>query len=435
MVTRITVPQSIRRVLNYNEQKVKQGMAECLHAGNFLKDTGQMNFHEKLQRFMRNIELNKSKTNTLHISLNFDAADKITSDKMVQVAIEYMQRIGFANQPYLVYRHHDAGHDHCHIVTTNIMDDGKRIDTFNIGKKISEPARKAIEKDFGLTKAEGKGQTQPQKIDVAQKAQYGQAETKRSITNVLNAVINQYKYSSLHELNAVLRLFNVEADAGKEGSRTNNKRGLYYRIIDDQGKKIGVPIKASSIYSRPTLNRLEQIFKVNIILKQANKLSTQTAVDWVLAQRPGSLASFVKKLKEENVNVVLRQSKDGRLYGLTYVDHGTKTVFNGSDLGKRYAAKGILEELQSPAQNPGKATTKEKDVGQKSKRTNTNDKESASQTGRQLKPENVSDNPGASLIREFFTPEDNSEAIARELREDKKKRRRKSINLDEEHEM
>src|SRR5688500_12683510 len=101
MVAKITVPQTVRRALNYNEQKVQQGKAQCLHAANFLKDADQMNFQEKLERFQRNIELNTANTNTLHISLNFDPSDKIDTEKMLRVANDYMQRIGFGNQPYL----------------------------------------------------------------------------------------------------------------------------------------------------------------------------------------------------------------------------------------------------------------------------------------------------------------------------------------------
>ena len=35
-----------------------------------------------------------------------------------------------------------------------------------------------------------------------------------------------------------------------------------------------------------------------------------------------------------------------QVYGITYVDHQTKTVFNGSDLGKAYSAKSILARLE-----------------------------------------------------------------------------------------
>jgi hypothetical protein len=431
MVTKITVPQSVRRALNYNEQKVKQGKAECLHAANFLKDADQMNFHEKLERFTRNIELNKSKTNTLHISLNFDKSDHMTSEKMINIANDYMQKIGFGNQPFLVYKHNDAGHDHCHIVTTNIKDDGKRIDTFQIGKKLSEPARKSLEQEYGLTKAEGRMQTKPEKIDFTEKIEYGKSETKRSITNVLDAVLDQYKYASLHELNAVLRLFNVEADRGKEGSRTHEKKGLYFRILNDKGHKIGVPIKASSIYSRPMLDELEKKFAANTTRKQDNKLSVQTAIAWTMSQQPDSLKDFISKLKAENIDAVLRQSKDGQLYGLTYVDHGTKSVFNGSELGKKFSAKSILDQLNPSSEiKPGQA--KENIVGQNAKNS---DDRKAHDRSHDHENNAIQTNTPGQLVNQLLQSESASANINSELREDDKKRRRRLPERDEEHEM
>ena len=159
MVAKITCPKNINRALNYNEQKVRQGKAECLYAGNFLKDAEKLNFYEKLHRFEHQNALNeRAKTNTLHISLNFDAGDQLDRQKLLNIAADYMKKIGFDRQPYLVYQHHDAGHTHLHIVTTSIEKNGKRIDTFNIGKGKSEKARKELEQEYGLVRAQSKKQ-------------------------------------------------------------------------------------------------------------------------------------------------------------------------------------------------------------------------------------------------------------------------------------
>lgn len=101
-----------------------------------------------------------------------------------------MEKIGFGRQPYLVYQHNDAGHPHCHIVTNNIQRDGKRIDLHLLGIKKSEPARKEIEENFGLVKAEGrktKEQLSLQQIANC-KIEYGKAESKKAINGVLNKV-------------------------------------------------------------------------------------------------------------------------------------------------------------------------------------------------------------------------------------------------------
>ena len=110
MVAKITIPNSIKRALNYNEQKMKEGVAECIYAHNFLKDAERLNFYEKLNRFEKLISLNKrASTNTVHISLNFGVDEKIERSKLAEIASVYMEKIGFAEQPYLVYQHLDAG--------------------------------------------------------------------------------------------------------------------------------------------------------------------------------------------------------------------------------------------------------------------------------------------------------------------------------------
>ena len=105
-----------------------------------------------------------------------------------------MDQIGFSDQPYLVYRHDDAGHPHIHIVSTNIQANGNRISMHNMGRNQSERARKAIEVEFGLVKAEDrKNKKASELVPVnAYKAIYGKAETRQAISNVLNVVVNQY---------------------------------------------------------------------------------------------------------------------------------------------------------------------------------------------------------------------------------------------------
>ncbi|GAC1483778.1 MAG: conjugal transfer protein MobB [Flavisolibacter sp.] len=344
MVAKITTPNTLRRALNYNEKKVQQRKAECLHAANFLLDAARMNFHQKLGRFEKQISLNeRAKTNTLHISLNFDNSDKLDREKMLAIAQDYMEKIGFKEQPYLVYQHHDAGHPHVHIVTTNIQENGKRIDTFNIGRNQSAKARKDLEIKYGLIKAgEKKMEVKKEIQPFVQKLNYGKAETKRGISNILGAVIDHYKFTSLAELNAILKLYNLVADRGSEQSLIYKKNGLLYRALNEKGNRIGVPIKASSIFSKPTLSYLEERFKENEILKQEFRKALKTSIDWIMVRPPKSLQAFKQSLEKEKISLVVRQNDKGIIYGLTYIDHNTKCVFNGSDIGKDYSAKAIL---------------------------------------------------------------------------------------------
>ena len=350
MVAKITIPKSIEAALNYNEKKVQKGSAECLYAGNYLSDAQHMNFYQKLNGFEMLNSLNeRATTKTLHVSLNFDPSEKLSNNKLVEVANVYMDKIGFGQQPFLVYKHEDAGHPHIHIVSTTIKEDGSRINTHNIGRNQSEKARKEIEELYGLVKAELQQRlVKPgiKPVDI-EKAVYGKHETKRGISNVVGAVFSQYKFTSLPEFNASLKQFNVIADRGKEEGRIYKNRGLMFRILDANGNKVGVPIKASAIGCKPTLDNLEKKFIVNESARELLKQRTKNMIDECLQPVPGSMKNLVAALEQKQIYTVLRQNTEGRLYGITFVDNKNKCVFNGSDLGKGFSAAALQSRIVS----------------------------------------------------------------------------------------
>lgn len=349
MVAKIISGKSIRGMLHYNENKVSESKAQLLLASGFATDVTQMSLHQKLQRFQHLTMLtDKVKTNAIHISLNFDSQDKLSNEQLQQITILYMEKIGFGDQPYLVYKHNDAAHPHLHIATTNIKSDGKRIDIHDIGRKLSEPARKGLEIEFNLIKAEGRRLSNPLEIkpvDLA-KVDYGKNPTKRAITNIVNSVVSTYKFTSLAEMNAVLKQFNVIADRGRENTLMFQKSGLMYSIINEKGEQVGVPIKASSIYNKPTLANLENRFSQNHEKRLALKEPLKETINGVFKKYITiSKATFISELAKENVNVVFRQNEQGLAYGITFIDNNRKAVFNGSDLGKGYAVKAITERF------------------------------------------------------------------------------------------
>lgn len=349
MVAKIITGKSIRGALHYNESKVAEGEATLILASGFAGDIERLSFQQKLKRFENLTQLKPSvKTNALHISLNFDASEKLDNLKMQQIALAYMEKIGFGDQPFLVYRHHDAAHMHVHLVTTNIRKEGTRIDLHNIGRKLSEPARKAIEKEFNLIKAESIRFKHLPGIKPADpvKAQYGHIPTKRAISNVVNAVIRTYSFTSLAELNAILKQFNVTANRGREDTEMFRKKGLIYSLLNREGEKVGIPIKSSSLYSKPTLPNLEKKFEQHKERRKPYKEDLKARIDKVFNKyEQTTSATFTFELQKQQIQPIFRQNEQGFTYGVTFVDHKNKTVFNGSALGKAYGAKALTERF------------------------------------------------------------------------------------------
>src|SRR5690606_8579449 len=182
--------KNIKGAIAYNEHKVAQGVAECLAASRFGLSVEQLTLHQKIARYEKLLQLNaRVKTNAVHISLNFHESEKLRKEELANIASAYVDNIGFGSQPYLVYEHRDAAHPHVHIVTTNITSEGKRIDLHNIGRERSEDARKAIEMEFGLVRAEGRRACENLAIPKpANPITYGRSETKKAISDVVRFV-------------------------------------------------------------------------------------------------------------------------------------------------------------------------------------------------------------------------------------------------------
>ena len=349
MVAKIKSGKSIRGVLLYNEQKVEEGVAECIGAIGFGMEASELNFHQKLARFEKLLEKNsRVKTNALHISLNFDPGERLNRDKLIEIADTYMDKLGFGQQPYLVYQHFDAGHPHIHIATTNVQADRSRIDINNIGRNLSEKARKEIEIEFGLVKAEERKQQQ-QLMDIIgmklEKLTYGKQQTKKTISNIVGKVIQEYKFQSLTEYNAVLGCYGIVASRGAEGTRMFQGRGLSYQAIDKKGKQVGASVKASAIYGKPTLAELEKRFEKNKVLKRSYKAMLKLSVDRAVRGFPKDYAGLQAKLKKQDISVIYRRNAEGRMFGITFIDHRHKVVMNGSQLGKVYSLKGLEQRL------------------------------------------------------------------------------------------
>ena len=429
MVAVLKPNKSLRATFYYNENKLKAGKAVCLLAENYPRQLAGLSEADKLQMLLKMAAIKpRLKVNSLHISLNFDPSETLSEQRLRAIARDYMQEIGFGNQPYLVYQHFDAAHPHIHLATTNIQADGRPISLHYLGIRASEPARKMIEKKYNLVQAEQQGaQEYGLRPAVLAKAIYGRSQTKKAIGNVLLGVLDSYKFSSLEELNAVLSRYNVRAERGSESSRIYRHRGLVYRLLDEHGAVAGVPVKASAYYQKPGLDYLEQRFSRNVPLKRPYQVRVKNAVDLALLKPHSlSLGSFSAALKKQGIDLVLRQNTGGQVYGITYVDHQTKCVFNGSELGKSYSAKVILERTTPARLTNIRSVSPELTVAAMKKRRKDAGPGSEPFPGTLNPFQLPSATRSDGLIEQLFQPENTWEPDPYDLTRRRKKRRRKT---------
>ncbi|WP_052265901.1 relaxase/mobilization nuclease domain-containing protein [Pedobacter kyungheensis] len=344
MVARIVTGKKVAGIVRYNEDKVSRGEALLLMGSGFAAEVSALSTPMKINRFLNLTRLNAAvKTNALHISLNFHRKDSIDEYRLCMIAREYMEGIGFGNQPYLVYQHMDVHHPHIHIVSTNIRPDGSRIDVHGIGYRLSEPVRKTIEQKYELIVAQGRTEKQQiEKVAIPRQVIYGQKATRKSLSRLVRAVREHYVYGSFAEFNMILKSFNVIALPGTAGSRMEQCKGLLYAVLNDQEQPTGVPIKASALSGQPILRHLEKDFELKGELKKSLRAGVKEKIDQQLARGVSSFNQFQQRLFTVNIEMVVARSTEGKVFGISYIDHGSKTIFKGSALGKDYAATALM---------------------------------------------------------------------------------------------
>lgn len=84
-----------------------------------------------------------------HVSLNFAAADNLSNKHLITIAQEYLRGMGFDNNLYSIWKHHDADHLHIHALASRIRYDGSVVSDSNNYKRSEELCRK-LELKYGL---------------------------------------------------------------------------------------------------------------------------------------------------------------------------------------------------------------------------------------------------------------------------------------------
>ncbi|WP_157578317.1 relaxase/mobilization nuclease domain-containing protein, partial [Tenacibaculum ovolyticum] len=85
----------------------------------------------------------------IHISLNFHKNDNLTDSKLIKIANDYMNLLGYGEQPFAIFRHYDRDHHHIHITSTRINAKGKKInDSFEKYKSMAITEK--LEKKYDL---------------------------------------------------------------------------------------------------------------------------------------------------------------------------------------------------------------------------------------------------------------------------------------------
>lgn len=337
MIAKINVGSSLFGALAYNQNKIDEGEGKVLCSNKITEhEDGRFDIHSCMVDFDRQLPKDiKTEKPIMHISLNPHPDDVLSDEQLTAIAEEYMDKMGYGNQPYMVYKHEDIARHHLHIVSLNVDESGKKIaDSNNFYK--SKKITRELEQKYGLHSAEKKKQAE---VFDFKKVDADKGNLKTQIANVIKPLAARYQFMSFNEYKSLLSIYNihVEEAVGKVNGR--NYQGMVYQATDDKGNKVGNPLKSSLFGKSVGYNAIHEKFDKSKERIKNKKLKEQTRERIISALKVSpDRKAFEDKLSKQGIDVLFRENQAGRIYGVTFIDHNNACVFNGSRLGKDLSA-------------------------------------------------------------------------------------------------
>ncbi|SHN77272.1 Relaxase/Mobilisation nuclease domain-containing protein [Flavobacterium fryxellicola] len=338
MIAKIGRGANIIGALSYNQLKVDQENGAIV-ATHRIRETvnGQFTVNQLYSSFEPYLMANKrTEKPVLHISLNPNPKDNVSDEDFKKIAKDYMELMGYGDQPYVVFKHTDIERTHIHIVSTSVDRYGKKLsDSYE--KLRSMKACRVLEQKYQLLPATEKNQNS--KHVIFKPVDYKEANVKSQIASVIRHLPKYYQYQSLGAYNALLSLFNITAEQITGEIQGRTKQGLVYFALDENGEKATNPFKSSLFGKQAGMDSLQNHFEQSKekmkteLSKEILKNSVEVAMHTTTNE-----TDFKKQLVDQGVNTIVRRNDQGRIYGMTFIDHETRTVWNGSQLSKNLSA-------------------------------------------------------------------------------------------------
>jgi len=338
MIAKIGKGANLFGALSYNQLKVQQENGQVLLANKIPETLDNRYTVSYLNSYFEPYLLanNKTEKPVRHISLNPDPADKVSDEQFRTMAEHYMQEMGYGNQPYVVFKHTDTSRTHIHIVTTCVELNGKKIpDSYDHPRSMA--ICRDLEQQYKLIPATEKQRTGDEQL--FHPVDYNAGDVKSQIASVVRYLPKYYKYTGLGAYNALLSLFHITAEEVKGELHGQPKSGLVYFALNSRGEKASNPFKASLFGKHAGLDELQKHFAAAKDQMKADparavlKNTIESAMHIATSE-----ADFKRQLTDQGINTVVRRNDEGRIYGITFIDHESRTVWNGSQLGKNLSA-------------------------------------------------------------------------------------------------
>ena len=299
--------------VQYNDKKVEKGTGELMLMKNFPSFINENSSQEGVRNYLKSISKNeKVKKPQFHavISTKFQQYSK---EELTKVAEDFMQEMGYRNQPFIVVFHNDTENNHVHIVSTRVEK--------STGKKINDSYEKL--------------KAQKAMMNVKERI-YG-----KNNEEIINNLFS-YKIGSLKQLELLMERngFKLVKNKNDENALDILKNGVREKTIygnqlifsnpknDNRAKQIKAILnKYKEVYSNKVFKVEDRRHLEKMLPEEKQKENWKPKIEFE--------SELQKKLRDVfGIDVIFHHKDELHPFGYTLIDHKTETIYKGSDILK-----------------------------------------------------------------------------------------------------
>ena len=323
--------------LDYNEKKVMRGDAELVDYANLpddLPSTIEWAFDELLEN---PAVTPQSRSRVFHMTIGPGIDDDLSPEKAKELIADVMKKMGYGEQPYVVYYHHDIDRGHYHVVAPRVKKDGRLIDSSFEGRKLTNILKELAGKyNYTFGKKEGGQGIQPN-LPVVKHMEFkrGDANVRQTLVSLFEEAL-KYDFHSLFQFGSILLSMNIRLTMRK---RKDGTEAVILEGLDERGNRATMKFSMEKNFGLPGAEiyrkRLEENNRIGV-LQLSRKVAVKEVSDFCL-EETASADEYCKAIEEAGIrHVMLRDENTNEIKRVVLVDKSSKTIIDTAIKGELF---------------------------------------------------------------------------------------------------
>lgn len=315
--------------MRYNGDKVRAGVAEVVAEHGIGSTDVRVIARALADREL--LSLREAQHVSFQMSVNPGPDDAIRDEQIPALVRDLMEGLGYGRQPWAVFRHEDTGRRHWHVVSVRVDDKGKKINDF-WEKRRCDRLVTSLGPKYGFTKGAAKKEAL-RPMEAAPSMPIFRKNGGETLKMIEACVVHSlsYRFTTRRQFAEILRCHGVQVQEGL--GKDDLKVYLSFQGLDGKGRACTGAVSGARLPFDMAEALSAKIAESIGADDTKERAAMRAEINTELRQSP-DYESFVEKMKEKGVDVVIYRDSEGSPSAATVIDHRSKRAFKASELSR-----------------------------------------------------------------------------------------------------